>query len=404
MQMRLVPTDLESLVAADDPVRSVWSFVERLDLSRFYARIRAVEGEPGRPAIDPKILLALWLEATLDGVGSAREVARLCQTDVRYQWICGGVRPEYHRLSDFRSQSGQELDELLTQTVTVLLDQNLVKIERVAQDGMKVRANAGAGSFRSGKRLRDLHRIAHQQVQELKKETESDGAQASRRREAARRRAAEDRARRIDKALAELPEAEKRKKSNNGKRKSEARCSTTDPEARVMKMADGGFRPALNVHMVSDTTSKMIVAVEVNNHGTDQGMSKPLAEQIENRYGIRPPEWLADGGCITLGEIDALDARGTEMIGPIRPARSGKYEPSEVRPTDSKPVAEWRQRMTTEYAKNAYRQRAATAELVNAQARGHGLLRFLVRGVEKAQSVLTIQAIAHNMMRAWALA
>lgn len=396
--------DLDRLVPDDHQVRSVWSFVEGLDLSPFHRLIRAVEGEAGRPAIDPQILLALWIQATLDGIGSARELARLCETDIRYQWICGGVVPGYHRLSDFRSQSEDPFDELLTDTVAVLMHKGLVDLERVAQDGMRVRANAGAASFRTEKKLRQVRRMAREQVQQLKKELDADASASSRRRESARRRGAEDRARRVQQALAELPEIEKRKQSDNGKKKTEPRSSTTDPDARVMKMADGGFRPALNVHLVSDTKSKVIAAVEVNNDGTDQRMAIPLAEQVEWRNQTRPNEWLLDGGCITLEAIERLAERGTKAIGPVRRPRNPRQDPYAPRPSDSPAVAEWRQRMNTEYAKNVYKQRGATAELVNAHARGHGLLQFLVRGFEKARSVVLLLAITHNMRRAWALA
>jgi transposase len=403
-QLRLMPVDLDRLIADNDPVRSVWAFVEGLDLRPFHRLVKAVEGEPGRPAIDPKIFIALWIEATLDGIGSAREVARLCETDLRYQWICGGVTPGYHRLSDFRSHSEAQFDELLTETVAVLMHKGLVKLERVAQDGMRVRANAGAASFRRGGRLRELRKLARKQVRELKKELDKDPGAATRRRDAARRRGAEDRARRIQQALAELPDIAKRKKTNNGKKKTPPRSSTTDPDARVMKMADGGFRPALNVHMVSDTETKVIAAVEVNNDGTDQRMAIPLAEQVEQRHEKRPAEWLADGGCLTLDGIEALAKRGTDVIGPVRPPRNKQQDPYEPRPTDSAAVADWRKRMTTEYAKTVYKQRGATAELVNAQARAHGLMRFLVRGLNKARSVMLLLAITHNMRRGWALA
>lgn len=402
-QLRLVTTDLDRMVADDDQVRSVWAFVEGLDLTVFYDAIKSVEGEPGRPPIDPKILLALWIQATLDGVGSAREVARLCEMHVRYQWICGGVIPGYHRLSDFRSHSDEQFDKLLTDTVAVLMDRDLVTLDRVAQDGMRVRASAGSGSFRSGERLRELHEVAGEQVRRLKAEVNEDGAAGNRRRGAARQRAAADREQRIREALDEFPAIEERKQSNNGKKKTESRCSTTDPEARVMKMADGGFRPALNVHLVTDTKSKVIAAVEVNNHGTDQRMTIPLAEQVHQRHEKNPTEWLEDGGCVTALGIDALDERGTKIIAPIRPPRNPENKPTDIRPSDSPAVADWRARMATEYAKTIYKQRGATAELANAHARAYGLTQFLVRGIKKARSVVLLIAITHNMRRSWAL-
>src|SRR5688500_16395622 len=237
-QLRLMPLDLDRMVREDDPVRSVWAFVERLDLSAFYLDIKAVEGAPGRSPIDPKILMALWLFGTIEGVSSAREIARLCQTDWRYQWIRGGVDVGYHVLSDFRSLSEKQFDALLTNTVAVLMHKELVTLERVAQDGMKVRASAGSGSFHTKNGLEECREIARQHMEELKKETEGDTSAGNRRRVAAQLRATRERSERIEEALAEMPEIEERKKSNNGKKKSEARSSTTDPEVRVMKMAD----------------------------------------------------------------------------------------------------------------------------------------------------------------------
>jgi transposase len=402
-QLRLVPMDLESLLPADHQARAVWTFVERLDLGEFYVRILSREGKAGRPATDPQIFLALWIYATLDGVGSAREIERLCQYHLAYQWICGGVNINHHSLSDFRNEAADLLKGLLTQSVTILVSEGLVELRRVAQDGMKVRASAGASSFRTRAGLNKLQRIAREQVERLAKEIEDDPGAATRREEASRKKAAENRAKRIDRALAEMAEAERRKRSNNGKKKKEARTSTTDPSARVMKMADGGFRPAYNVHFVSDTESKVIIAADVDNIGTDTHAMVPLAEQIEQRYGVRPAEWLADGGCTSLNGINRMVERGCRIFAPLRQRRSGR-KAEEIRATDSEAVKQWRLRMTTDEAKRIYKERGATAELVNAQCRAQGLVQFLVRGVKRVQAVVLLHAIANNMRRGWALA
>lgn len=402
-QMRLVPMDLESLLPADHQARAVWTFVDRLDLGEFYARIRSREGKAGRPATDPQIFLALWIYAMLDGVGSAREIERLCQYHLAYQWICGGVSVNHHSLSDFRNEAADLLNGLLTQSVTILVSEGLVELRRVAQDGMKVRASAGSSSFRTRAGLNKLQNIAREQVERLAKEIEDDPGAASRREDEAKKRAAEDRSRRIERALAEMAEAERRKRSKNGKKKKEARTSTTDPSARVMKMADGGFRPAYNVHMVSDTVSKVIIAVDVDNVGTDTHAMVPLAEQIEQRYGVHPGQWLTDGGCNSLKNVEKMAERGCQIFAPLRRRRSGR-DPEQIRPTDSEAVQQWRQRMTTDQAKQIYKERGATAELVNAQCRAQGLLQFLVRGVEKVKAVALMHALTNNMRRAWALA
>lgn len=404
-QMRLVPLDLESMLPDDHQARAVWAFVERLDLGEFYERIQSREGSAGRPATDPRILLALWIEATLEGVGSAREIERLCRYHLAYQWICGGVNVNHHSLSDFRNQAADLLNGLLTQSVVLLMSEGLVELRRVAQDGMKVRAAAGASSFRSRSGLRKLQKVASQQVETLAREIEADPGAGSKREEAARKRAAESRSRRIERAIEEMKEAEQRKRWNNGnKKKTEPRTSTTDPSARVMKMADGGFRPAYNLHLVTDVGSAVTVAVQVNNEGTDRRTMVPLAEQIESRYGRRPQEWLADGGCTTLDNIEKMHERGCKVYAPLRRPQSPGREPTQELRTDSEAIRQWRKRMGTDQAKTIYKRRGAVAEWVNARFRAQGLVQFLVREVNKALAVTLLHALVNNMRRSWALA
>jgi transposase len=399
-QLRLVPMDLEGMLGEEHPARAVWAYVERLDLEGFYAVIRSREGSAGRPAVDPQIYLALWIYATLDGVGSAREIERLTRDHLAYQWICGGVPVNYHSLSDFRTAAADRLKDLLAQSVALLMASGLVEIRRVSQDGMKVRASAGASSFRTrGK----LAKIAQQQVERLESEIDDEAAPANRRETSARERAEKERAERIERALEEMKEAEKRKRSKNGKKKTEARVSTTDPESRVMKMADGGFRPAFNVHLATDTEASVIVAADVNNEGTDLHAMLPLAKQIEEQHQRRPQEWLADGGCTSVDNVNEMAERGCKVIAPLRQRPTEDRKPTDVRPGDSPAVREWRARMATDEAKELYKRRGATAEWVNAQFRAQGMLRFLVRGTEKVLSVVLMHALTHNMRRTWAL-
>jgi transposase len=400
-QMRMAIFDLEQMLPQEHQARAVWAYVERLDLSKFYDAIRSREGKAGRPAVDPRIYLALWIEATLDGVGSSRKVAHLCQYHLAYQWICGGVPINYHSLSDFRNLATDLLKGLLQQGVERLIGAGLVQIKQVSQDGMKVRASAGASSFRTRGKLEEM---ARQQVETLAREIEDDGGASDTREQRARTDADQDRSERIKRALEEMEDAEARKRSNNGKKKSEARTSTTDPEARVMKMPDGGYRPAFNIHIATDVESMVVLAVEVNNEGTDLHAMLPLAEQIEADYQVRPEEWLADGGCTSVENIEKMNKRGCKVIAPVRQRTNPDRKPSDPRPGDSEAILEWRARMETEQAKEAYKRRGATSECVNAHFRNQGLLRFLVRGAQKALAVALMHAITSNMRREWALA
>lgn len=395
-QIELHPCDLEALLPPGHAARLVWRFVEGLDLSAFYATIRAREGRAGRPAIDPKILVALWLYATLDGVGSAREVDRLSYSHDAYRWLRGGVSVNYHTLSDFRVAHQAALDGLLTQSIATLRHRGIVTMARVAHDGTRVRGSAGAGSFRRDGTLQEHLRDARKQVERTAKQTD---APVNARVEAAERRAAVDRLARVEEALAQLPEVAAIKVKQRGKKTTAARVSTTDPDARVMKMADGGYRPAYNVHFATDVDSRVIVGVRTLNTGNDQSQAGPMLDAIAQRLGRLPQAQLLDGGFVTKAEITAAAARDVTVYAPPM-KRRGTRAAAQPTPGDSPAVQTWRARMATDEATIIYKQRAATAEWVNADVRTHrNLNRILVRGLGKVHTWALWAALAHNMIR-----
>ena len=393
-QIELQPCDLEALLPPGHAARLVWRFTEGLDLSAFYAAIRAREGRAGRPPIDPKLLLAVWLYATMDGVGSAREVARLCDRHDAYRWLRGGVSMNHHTLSDFRLDHHTALNDLLTQSITALLHRGIVTMARVAHDGTRVRGSAGAGSFRRGDTLQECLRQARKQVERTAKQCD---APVNARAEAAQRRAAADRLARVEAALAQLPAVEATKARNGSDRP--PRVSTTDPDARVMKMADGGFRPAYNIQFATDVDSRVIVGVDVITSSSDNGQMVPMLNEIARRTGGPPEILLADGGYVNHASIDEATRHGTIVIAPVMAAKTGT--PATLpRVGDSFPVALWRARMATDAAKAIYKQRGATAEWVHADARTHRTLTQLsVRGLHKVRTWVLWAALAHNMLR-----
>jgi transposase len=402
VQLELRACDLESLLPEGHRARLVWAWVERADLSAMYAGIRAVEGGSGRTAIAPEILFALWLYATFEGVGSARAVARLTQEHDAFRWICGGVAVNYHTLADFRSAHGEAFDGLLTDSVAVLLAEGVVSLKRVAQDGIRVRASAGAASFRRGATLEECLEQAREQVERLKGQSDDDPGAVSRRQQAARERAARERQERVERALKRLPEMAEIK-AKQGKSREQARVSTTDAQATVMKMADGGYRPAYNGQFASDTETQVVVGVEAVCVGTDMAQLTPMVEQVETRYGQSPAEWLVDGGYPAHEQIDQA-AEHTTVYAPVPKAKDPDTDPHARKEGDSEAVGAWRERMGTDEAKEIYKERAATAECVNAQARERGLTRLRVRGTTKVRCVLLLHALAHNLIRTLALA
>lgn len=423
-QLELRPSDLESLLPEGHRARIVWGYVERQDMSGLYAGIKAIEGGVGRAAIAPEILFALWLYATLEGVGSARAIARLTQEHDAYRWICGGVQVNYHTVADFRSQQGDALDDLLTDNLASLMAAGVVKLKSVAQDGMRVRASAGAASFRREEKLMSYLETARERVAALKQEVDDDPSAEARRKEAANARVAKEREARITAALERLPELADIKK-RQGKKPEEARASTTDAEATVMKMGDGGFRPAYNIEFGTDTESQIIVGVEVVTTGSDMEQMAPMVKQVMERCGQAPEDWLVDGGFPAHDQIDAVAAQ-TRVIAPVpkprarakakgheasvvapadvlaqaevQPTPDRVVDPHQRKPGDSPAVGDWRERMATEEAKTLYQERAATAECVNAQARNRGLVLLPVRGVKKVKAVALLFVLAHNLM------
>jgi transposase len=427
-QLELRPVSLEALVPDEHRVRLVWRFVEGLDLTALYQAIRAVEGRPGHPPADPRILLALWLYATVEGIGSARALARLCEEHIAYQWLCGGVGMNAKTLADFRVEHGAVLERLLIDSFTALVQAGVASLDRVAQDGVRVRASAGAASFRRYSTLQDCRDHAAAAVHRLRAELEADPSAFSRRQAAARQRAVEEREARVNAALAVTAalaaaqqaraarQAARAIKQQGGDllppdgakpaataREREPRASTTDAEARVMKMADGGFRPAFNVQFAADTESGAVAGVTADNSGSDMGKLAPMTAALAAHYGARPGQYLADGGFAKLDDIADLARAGVETYVPVPIPRDPGRDRHDPRPDDAPEVAAWRARMGTQAAKAIYKERAATAECVNAQARNRGLTRFVVRGLEKVKAVAALHALTHNMVCTWRL-
>jgi len=399
-QVLMRPCSLEELIKPDHEVRTLWMVVQKLDLSRFYQALKARGEVPGRAATDPRLLVALWLWATTQGEGSARQVARLCETEDTYKWLCGGVSINHHTLSDFRVGYEAAVDELFTLVLAMLMEKKLVSVKRISQDGMRVRASAGQSSFKR-RETAEKHLAAAREQIELLKLMASDPANDDRsaQEKAAAERAAREREQRVQAALSRLPQLEAIKEKHNGKKsKQPPRASITDAQARVMKMGDGGFRPAFNVQLAQDTDSRAIVGVDVTDQGTDHDQSEPMREQVQKRTGERVEEHLADGGFVKLEVIQRAEEADVKMYAPPKQTKA-RPDPYTRCEKDTDQIAAWRERMGTEAAKTIYKLRAATSETVNGDLRMYrGLDRFLVRGIRKAKCVVMWSALAYNLM------
>jgi transposase len=406
-QIELRSVDLDSVIGVDHPARLFWSYVERLDLRVLEDSIKAREGHPGHPPATPRLLLALWLYATSEGVGSARALARLCESHDAYRWLCGGVSVNYHGLSDFRVGHGDLLDDLLSQHVAALAAARLINFETLAQDGIRVRANAGAASFRRRATLEQHLAAARAVVEELKREVDDDADASNRRIRAARQRAARERADRVEAALKSLSEVEaqrkrrEKKNANQTKKQKEPRASTTEPQARVMKMADGGFRPAWNLQVVSVAEKQIVLAVDPGNIGSDRGMMRPMLQAVRRRFGLFPKRHLADGGFASAKDIEWAHDNGIEAYCPPTKSKQGR-DPFLPRRDDGPGVLAWRARMASLEGQARYKRRAIS-ECIHARWR-HWNLHLNVRGALKVRTLVLWHALANNILQGHQLA
>ena len=400
---------LESLDQRLDPhdhARTVWAFVETLDLRCLLEPIKAVEGHVGRNATDPRILLALWLLASIEGVGSARQLNRLCDNHRAFEWLRGNVSLNYHTLSDFRVQHVEQLNRLFAQAIAGLAHERLIDLNFVAQDGMRIRASAGSDSFRRAKTLAEHLTRAETHLTNLTAELTLNPAQLSARRRAAQHRAATERVERLNQAVAHVQELAASREARRPGDGPAARASTTDPESRRMKMPDGGTRPAFNAQLATTVTSGVIVGVDITNAGNDANELEPMMETIRATSGTQPDVALADGGFSTKANVEMAARRGIIVYMPLREEKkqvAAGHNPYAAKKGDSPAMAAFRARMGEAGSKALDQLRGQTAELTNARARRHDLYQVRVRGLRKVLAVLVLFALGENLLRAAAL-
>jgi transposase len=329
-QMFFRATDVESLITCDHPARAIWGFLGRLDLSLFSEAQRAVEGHAGRPSVNPQLLLSIWIYSYSGGVTSARQISREMEYEPGLQWLSGMEVVNHHTLSDFRVHHEAALQDFMSQILGVLLSEQLVTLERVTQDGTKIRAQASKRSFGDRKSLNQCLTLAKNHVHQLSQEPE--WAASSVRERAAHRRAEREREERINAALQSLEKLEEQKKFNRSK---PSNVSMSDPDARFMRHGDGAIMPSYNVQFTTDATAGLLVGVAVTQASNDANELAPAMDRFQSRHGVYPQEVLADGDFTNHGSVIAMYERGITFFGSFDrrrfrrpPARGGgTYKP-----------------------------------------------------------------------------
>ena len=310
-QLVMRTVDVEQLIEADHPARAIWEFLGQLDLSRFSEGVQSYEGERGRAAYDPRLLISLWIYSYSRGITAGREMARMCETDPAYQWLTGMRVVNYHSLTDFRVQHEAALRELFIQILGVLSSEGLVTLERVMSDGTKIKAQASRQSFQGAKRIKEHLVAARRHVEALERQAEEEVGQKLGR---ARERAAQESKARLEAAWAEF---EKLRAHKPATPEDKLRVSISEPEARKMKQADGGYAPSYNVQITTDQAQGIIVAAGLSQSAGDGKQLLPALERVKANTGKLPGQVVADGGYTTGANIKHLAEQKIDFIAPI---------------------------------------------------------------------------------------
>jgi len=301
-QMVLRSCDIESLIDAEHSARSIWELVGRLDLGLYHAEIASVEGRAGREHTDPQLLISLWVYAYSRGTSSAREMARQCEYEPGFQWLCA-LEPISHRtLSGFRSDHKAALDHLFVQVLGMLSAEGLITMERVTLDGTKIKANAGGNTFRRKEKIAAHLQLAREQVR-LMEEQSAQEERMVKRQASAKRRAVRQRASRLEAALREVERLQREKKQDR---------STFVPRAST---GEGGTVPSYNVQLVTDTKHGLIVNVEATTDAIDYRQLEPALHRCLQTTGRRPQQIVADGDYTNHASVPAAANCGVDFYG-----------------------------------------------------------------------------------------
>ena len=427
-QMSWRAVDVEHLISADHPARAMWTLVGRLNLSAFYQAIESSTEEGGRPAIDPQLLISLWVYAYSQGIGSAREVARRCAYDPAFQWLTGWEEVNYHTLADFRVEKQQELDELFTQVLAALSQEGLITLEQVMQDGTKIKAQASSRSYCQEETIREHLERARRRVAEMGDPRNEESSPKAKQAQVRARRQQQER---LESALEELQKWQARKSGEKAKK--QTRVSTSDPQARAMHQPDGGLALSYNAQISTDAAQGLIVGVAVTQEPNDSGQLLPAVDRLEQRLEKKPQQMVADSGYTTRENIEKMAGREIDFLGTMRyenvprganlpnrfPPSAFPYLPeknhacprkpaccpdnqkrgrSVAHPEESPVVIAFRKKMASEEARKQYRRRGRIVEFCHAWIKSKlGLRQFHVRGLKKVQMEMLWACLTYNL-------
>ncbi|MGV8947967.1 MAG: transposase [Candidatus Paracaedibacter sp.] len=313
----LETVDWLSLIDAEHPARRIIRVLDQFDLTQLYEKITSEKSCQGRPAIDPKIMLAIMVYAAMMGITSSRAIASHCKWEPGFRWILGyGLIVGYVTISTFRKEAGKCLDNILTQVITAMVAVGVVDLEEVILDGTKIKANAGRRSFHTEEELEQLKKEISDKLAKVTIEEQKINHKSR----------LDNQEKRIQKALDQIPGIQKvlnesAKKRKKGTKAKEAKSSKTDPDARQMRFADGAKGPGYNAQFRTASKIGVIVEVQVIQRRNDSNMLTPMLDSFEFRYGYSPARILGDVNYCVKEDIEKVLRRGMEVYYPQTKSR-----------------------------------------------------------------------------------
>jgi transposase len=397
--------DWSGLVNAHHLARRIIKVLDQLDLTELYGKIISKTTHQGRPAIDPKIMLAVWIYAYMQGISSSRVVADYCKWEPGFRWILGyDLRVQYVALSDFRKNLGQDLEHMLTRVVTLMVASGVVDLDEVILDGTKVKASAGSRSFRTEKELQDLQDQVSEKIKNLDSEEHKQKQRA----------ALEKKKARIEKGLTQIPEIQKAcietaKKQKKGTEAKEAKASSTDPDARKMHFSDGSIKPGYNPQIMTTSKSGIIVDVKTTQERNDSNLMSPMLDSFKSRYGRYPKRFLADSHYPVKKDVEEALRSKIDVYCPAPKERKNSKEESKKRlarkrAKESQELKDWRAKMETEEAKVVRKRRGQTEKVHGWMKSKMPFCQLKLRGLIGAQTEILLFAIGYNLKRYFNLA
>ncbi len=349
---------LDDLIPEDHKAKFIWNFVQKMNTDPCFQRIKSLICGPGRYATDPELIFCLWLFAYSEGVSGSRQIVERTKHHDAYKWICGGISVNHTMLCEFRSAEPEIFEELLTSSLAVMMEQGFLEAEDIAQDGSKIKAAAGNNTCRREPSIQEQLEKATQYVRKIEEENQKNPDSYNKRRTAAKLRAGNERKALLEQSLEELEKIREIKRQSRRKKKEvlekeavNARVSTRDPEARRMKMGDGGFRMAYNLQLATGVASKVIFGVTVIN-SSDQGEAPRMVSKVAFRrklLGLDPVlNWLADAAYSSIEDIEGVAERfpETRLVAPGKTITGS--DPKNPKKTDSPAVRKWREFLGTD--------------------------------------------------------